>query len=462
MTKSKVFLLILLSFIGGIFWHSFITSAPQLRGGSFIFGIFVLIWNCYKWRQGKIKVAGLVLAFCILSFGGGLWRASSAFDNRDNSALRNFDGKEKMIFIGKVAAEPDIRIDFSQYALDITESTTPELKNNGRILIKTGLYPKYNYGDTLKISGKVETPENFSDFNYQNYLAKDGIFLISRYPEINLLNKSKNREFHGLLLTVKNSFINQINNILPEPQSSFLAALLVGARRSLPANLVESFKKTGTSHIVAISGYNISIIGIMIFNILSFLLLPRRSIFWFTGMVIFLFVIIAGAEASVVRAAIMGTLLLVSKREGRFYNVANAIILAGAVMLFFNPFLLRYDAGFQLSFLATLGLFYLSPYFEILFIKLPNIFSFRSNLAATLSAQLATLPVIIFSFGQFSALSVPANILILPAIPPTMLFGFLAATVSFISIKLGIFLGMIAWFLLSYQIWVVKFLSLLS
>lgn len=451
--------MILLSFIGGIFWYSFISSAPQLRGGSFVLGIFVLIWNCYKWRQGKLKVTGLVLAFCILSFGVGLWRASNVFDNGSTSFTIN---KEKIILTGKVAAEPDIRIDFSQYALDIMESTAPELKNSGRILIKTGLYPKYNYGDTIEISGKVETPENFSDFDYRSYLAKDGIFWISRYPEIDLLGKSKNYELYGILFAIKNSFINQINEILPEPQSSFLAALLVGARRSLPANLVESFKKTGTSHIVAISGYNISIIGIMLFNVLSFLLLPRRFIFWFTGAIIFLFVIIAGAESSVVRAAIMGTILLISKREGRFYNVANAIILAGAAMLFFNPFLLRYDAGFQLSFLATLGLAYLSPYFEVLLIKLPNVFSFRSNLAATLSAQLATLPVVVFSFGQFSTLSVPANILILPAIPPTMFFGFLAATVSFISIKLGSFLGLIAWFLLSYQIWVVRFLGFLS
>ncbi|MDO8591161.1 MAG: ComEC/Rec2 family competence protein [bacterium] len=462
MTKSKVFLLALLSFIGGIFLYSFIKLPPTVIGGSFVLGIFVLIWSCCKQRQGKMKIVGFVLTFCILAFGSGLWRSSSVFDNVSTSFTIN---KEKIILTGKVVAEPDIRVDFSQYALNITESTVPELKNNGKILVKTGLYPRYNYGDTLKISGKVEVPESRiggTDFDYKNYLAKDGIFWISRYPEIELLNKSKNHEFYGILFAVKNSFINQINEILPEPQSSFLSALLVGARRSLPESLTEAFVKTGTSHIIAISGYNISLIGAILFNTLGFLLVPRKFIFWITTAVIILFSLIAGAGASVIRAAVMGTLLLVSKREGRFYNMANVIVLAGAAMLFFNPLLLRYDAGFQLSFLATLGLVYLSPYFETLFVKLSNVFSFRSNLAATLSAQLATLPVIIFSFGRLSVFSVPANIMILPAIPPTMFFGFLAATVSFISIKLGSFLGLIAWFLLSYQIWLVRFLSFLS
>lgn len=453
MTKSKVFPLVLLSFIGGVSLYSFIKIPPIIIGGILIFAVVVifysLIKNGFLWNFGLTLVFGIGILF----FGVGFWRAEIAFVDGNVNKIY-----EQAVLVGKVVAEPDIRIDFSQYTLEIVESTIPELKNNGKMLIKTGLYPKYNYGDTLKISGKVETPENFSNFDYQNYLAKDGIFLISRYPKIDLSEKSKNHDFYGFLLVVKNSFINQINEILPEPQSSFLAALLVGARRSLPANLVESFKKTGTSHIVAISGYNISLIGIMFFNILSFLLLPRQFIFWITGAVIFLFVLIAGAEASVVRAAIMGGLLLISRREGRFYNVVNIIVFAGAAMLFFNPYLLRYDAGFQLSFLATLGLVYLLPYFEIFFAKLPNFFSFRDNLAATLSAQLATLPVI-FSIGKLSIVSVPANILILPAIPPTMLFGFVAASISFISIKLGSFLGLIAWFLLSYQIWVAKLLS---
>jgi len=163
----------------------------------------------------------------------------------------------------------------------------------------------------------------------------------------------------------------------------------------------------------------------------------------------------------VVRAAIMGGLLILARREGRNYRINNAIIFAGAAMLFFNPYLLRYDASFQLSFLATLGLVYLAPHFNKWFSRLPNFLSFRTNLAATLSAQVMTLPVILFGFGRFSLIAILANVLILPVIPLTMLFGFLAGLIGFISLKIAAIFILPAWFMLSYQIWVVKILSLL-
>lgn len=414
-------------------------------------GIFVLIWNCYKWRQGKIKVTGLILAFCILAFGAGLWRASSVFDNRDNYMIGNFNSKEKVVLSGKISSEPDIRSDFSQYVLEIS--------GNKKLLIKTGLYPEYFYGDIIKITGKIERPENFDSFDYKNYLAKDNIFFISRYPQISLIKREDKKDFYGYLLVFKKSFTDQINKILPEPQASFLSALLVGAKRSLPDDLIKAFNATGTSHIIAISGYNISIIAALVFNFLGFLLVPRRLIFWLVGFLIIIFTLIAGAGASVVRAAVMGGLILLAKREGRFYDMRTAIVLAAALMLIFNPYLLRYDAGFKLSFLATLGLIYLSPYFEKWFTKVPEFFSLKSNLVATLSAQIATLPVLLFDFGRFSLISIPANILILPSVPPAMLFGFLTTILSFLSLKVGSIVAIISWFLLSYQIRVAELLS---
>ena len=383
----------------------------------------------------------------------GFWRSFEVFSYQGKPAIKNFNTDEKMIFSGKIVAEPDRRPNFSQYIL--------ESGALGRVLIKTNLYPEYFYGDILKLNGKAETPENFSGFDYQNYLAKDNIFLISQYPEITLINRPANKDFYGYLLNIKKSFIDIINKIIFEPQASFLAALLVGAKRTLPPDLVDAFNRTGTSHIVAISGYNISIVSIMLLNFLSYLLLPRRLIFWLVGIGLVLFTLIAGAGASVIRAAIMGGLLILARREGRSYQITNAIIFAGAAMLFFNPYLLRHDASFQLSFLATLGLVYLAPHFNKWFSRLPNFLSFRANLAATLSAQIMTLPIILFGFGRFSLIAVLANVLILPVIPLTMLFGFLAGLMGFLSLKIAAIFILPAWLMLSYQIWVVKILSLL-
>ncbi len=451
MTKSKVFSLLLLSFIGGVFLCS-IYPVPQLRGGIFITAIIVLIFAYFRKDKADFKQK-VIFGICVLIFAFGVWRSFDVFSYQGKPAIKNFDAGEKIIFSGKIVGEPDRRSGFSQYIL--------ESEAFGRVLIKTNLYPEYFYGDTLKLNGKAETPENFSGFDYQNYLAKDNIFLISQYPEITLINRPANKSFYGYLLDIKKSFIDIINKILLEPQASFLAALLVGAKRTLPPDLVDAFNRTGTSHIVAISGYNISIVSIMLLNFLSYLLLPRRLIFWLVGIGLVLFTLIAGAGASVVRAAIMGGLLILAKREGRSYQITNAIIFAGTAMLFFNPYLLRYDASFQLSFLATLGLVYLAPHFNKWFSRLPNFLSFRANLAATLSAQIMTLPIILFGFGRFSLIAVLANVLILPVVPLTMLFGFLAGLMGLISLKIAAIFILPAWFMLSYQIWVVKILSLL-
>ena len=441
MAKSKIFALILSSFVGGIFLYSTTKTPPFIIGGVFVFGLAVLIFK-----------KNIIFGVCILFIVLGLWRSLEVFSRSDEAAVRTFP-KEKITFSGKVVEEPDRRMDFSQY---VVKNETYE-----RVLVKTNLYPEYFYGDTLKLNGKISTPESSADFDYRTYLAKDAIFLISKYPEITLTERPTKQDFYGALLGVKKSFIEIINKLFPEPLASFLAALLVGAKKTLPAELTDAFNRTGTSHIVAISGYNISIISAMLLNFLGYLLLPRKIVFWLIGIALILFTLIAGAEASVVRAAIMGGLLILAKREGRNYRITNAIIFAGAVMLFFNPYLLRYDAGFQLSFLATFGLVYLVPYFEKWFSRLSNFLSFRDNLAATLSAQIMTLPVVFFSFDRVSLIAPLANVLILPFIPLTMLFGFLAGAIGAVSLNFAYIFVFPTWFLLSFQVWLIKLLSLL-
>jgi len=445
----------LASFIGGIFFSSVVKIPPIYAGGFFVLGLLVLIFAFFytgaKNSGGKNKI---IFGVCIVVFTLGVWRGAGAFDYDGGLAVKNFGAERKMIFSGRIVEEPDRRFNFAQYVVD-NEAL-------GRVLVKTDLYPEFFYGDTVKVSGKVAKPENQSaDFDYQNYLAKDRIFLIGKYADVALVDRSAKKDFYGHLLGIKKSFTEIINKILLEPHASFLSALLVGARRTLPEELTDAFNATGTSHIVAISGYNISIISIMLLNFLSHLFVPRRVIFWIIGICLILFTLIAGAGASVVRAAIMGGLLILAKREGRLYSIANAIVLAGAVMLFFNPYLLRYDAGFQLSFLATFGLVYLAPYLEKRFTRLPEFLSIRSNSAATLSAQIMTLPIILFDFGRLSLIAPLANVLILPVVPLTMLFGFLAGAVGWVSLSAASILALPAWFLLSYQIWIVKILSAL-
>src|SRR3989344_1654201 len=180
-----------------------------------------------------------------------------------------------------------------------------------------------------------------------------------------------------------------------------------------------------------------------------------------------------GAAASAVRAAVMGLLLLLALQVGRLYQIKNALILAGAIMVYLNPRVLVWDLGFQLSFTATLGLIYIEPILERWFSweekddmiqAKKNFFektarSAKIILATTLAAQIAVLPLLVVNFGQLSLIAPLANILVLPVIPLTMLAGFVAALAGLIFLSLGKILGWAAWLFLSYEIKIIELLA---
>jgi competence protein ComEC len=182
---------------------------------------------------------------------------------------------------------------------------------------------------------------------------------------------------------------------------------------------------TGISHIIAVSGFNITIIILAITSLAQ--IIGRKNSVWLAAFAIVAFVIICGASASVVRAAIMGSLLLISLSLGRQYSVAPALFFAALVMLAVNPKILFWDVGFQLSFAATLGIIYFMPVLGKLAQNLPEDFGLKTLILTTLSAILATMPLIILNFGIISLSAPIVNMLVVPAVPWSMLFGFLTA-----------------------------------
>jgi competence protein ComEC len=224
-----------------------------------------------------------------------------------------------------------------------------------------------------------------------------------------------------------------------------LLGILIGARRSLPPQVLDDFTNTGVSHVIAISGYNISVIVAS----LAFLakLIGRRSSFWISLLVIFAFVVVSGASSSVLRASIMGGLLLLSFQVYRPYRITPALCFAAALMLVWNPRILYWDVGFQLSFLATLGIVYAVPVLETLTTSWPNPFGTKTILLVSTSAILATMPLVLLQFGQVSLVALPVNILMLPFVPLTMLCGFLTALPV-----LGYGFGFVAHLLLQYML----------
>jgi competence protein ComEC len=229
----------------------------------------------------------------------------------------------------------------------------------------------------------------------------------------------------------------------------------LGSRQNIPNDLKEAFHKTGTVHVLAISGYNIMIIaGSVLAGLVLFL--KRKWAFWISVLAILIFVILTGATASVVRAAIMGFLLLFAQGYGRLYDPKNSIIFAGATMIFFNPFIFRFDIGFQLSFAAVLGLMYLYPYLDSKLEKVPKLGTLKEIVLMTISAQIAVMPLLLYYFKNFSVISLPSNILVLPFIPFAMFMGLISGVSGLIFLPLGKLFGWFAWAITTYQLEVIR------
>lgn len=423
----------------------------------------VLYATEYIYKRFLSKDLRLALvAFSIFSFSlGMLWYDFMAPASTMIAEIR--DG-QAMRFTGVVSAEPTEKEKNVELVLD-AEVESGQLGNavsklDFKILMKTAKFPKFEYGDKLEIFGNVAKPKNFEDsgFDYVTYLAKDGIFFVSENPKIKLVSKGNGSFLNKTLFDIKNSFTDGIKEIFGEPESSLLAGILIGAKESLGKDWLDKFRVAGLSHIIVLSGYNMTIIADGVIKVLAFAFSKGMSMF-VGSIAVVLFAIMTGGGASTARAAIMSLIIMISRATGRMYVATQALVFAAFIMILQNPMLLVFDLSFQLSFLATLGLIYITPILEEKLTFLPEKFQFRGMVATTLGALFATTPIIVYKMGTFSLVALPANILVIAFIPATMFFGFLAVVFNFISFYLALPLIAVANSLLSYELFVTDFFA---
>lgn len=470
------FLIFLLSFIGGVFFGPILNISLKII---LIFLIILLSFISIFYRRGS-KILNLqisLVSFALIFFIFGVLRFNQV--STESMFLKNFiDQDFDITLFGYIDNQPEILLSEQKFVFLAKKIKVANYTNflNEKILIVTNLYPKFEYGQAIQLTGRLKSPKKFEDFDYRSYLEKENIFSIIYYPKIEPCQELKNchqfRGFFGLvaklkiflfknIFKIKDSFEESVFKSISEPSASLINGILLGSRENLPNELVKAFQKTGITHILAISGYNITIIANYIMAFLLFFMTRKRA-FWFAVAGILFFTVLTGASASVFRAAIMGILTLVAYQSGRFYDATNSVVFAGALMVLINPKILKYDVGFQLSFLATLGLIYIAPIIKEKLKNLPEFFNLKEGLVATISAQLMILPVILLNFKNLSLVSIPVNVLILPFIPLTMLSGFISGISGIIWSEIGQIFGLIAWFLSSYIILIVKSFSSLT
>jgi len=455
MTASKIFLYFCLAFIGGIFLSSFFPLHLLILGGGLILGILLI---SVPPSLNLRKRAGLVIiGFCILFMVAGIWRHQLAELRTMNNELRNLnDSGQEIVLIGVVAVEPDIREN------NIKLTIKPD-NIEGKVLITTSRYPEYQYGDKLKITGELRTPPVFEEFNYRDYLKKDGVYSVMNWPEIEILDREDYRSLTSIvyakILSFKNKLRESIYQNLSPPQSSILGAIILGDKSRISEGWKEKLNYAGVRHLTAVSGMHVAILTSVLMTLLIGLGLWRQQAFYFAIILITLFIVMTGFQPSAIRAGIMGGLFLFAQYLGRINISSRAIIFAGAVMLAQNPLLLRLDVGFQLSFLAMMGIIYLLPTFRNWFRKIPNLFQFRNIISITLSAQIFTLPILIYNFGYLSLVAPVTNVLILPLLPFIMIFGFIFGLLGMFWQTLGWVFSWPAWFLLTYLTKIVDWFS---
>lgn len=407
---------------------------------------FGLVSN-HKW--------GIIAGVFVLAISLGIFRFHLA--DQSPSLLFEREVNQRISLFGTIIDEPSIGENSQKLTIGIQMG-----RDKTKILTTVNLDNDFQYGDQVNFSGELKKPENFitdqgKEFDYFNYLKKDGIFYTMSYPKVEIISRGNGNKVKSALLSIKEKFLETINFAVSSPESLLLGGLILGEKASFGRELRQSFVDTGTIHIVALSGYNVMIVAEWFMKLFKFL---SQTLGISVGvLLIWLFILMTGGSSTAIRAGIMATLALLARATGRNYDVARALTLAGVFMILLNPFVLAYDVSFQLSFIATIAVIFFAPRIEKYFWQVTNSFELRDIISVTCAAYIFVLPFILYKMGNLSLVALPANILILPFIPLTMFLGFLTGFAGFVWSQLALPFGYLSHWILHYELGVIDFFS---
>ena len=415
----------------------------------------------------------LIIVLSFVSFCIGGWRYQINTPEIDAFHIAWYNDREyDLLVTGTLSQPPDYRDSYTNLRVKVeaVDTGSGDLPVEGELLARALPNEEYEYGERIRIRGKVVTPPENEDFSYLEYLARQGVHSYMTQTEITHLPGDGGNPIRRVIYQFKDKALENIYLIFPDPEASLLAGILLGVDTGLPQDLQQAFKDTGTAHIIAISGFNIAIIAGIFFTLFSRVFGQLRgSIIAILGIALYTFLV--GADAAVVRAAIMGGISLTARQLGRRNDGFNALMMSAVIMSIWNPNT-PWDVGFQLSFFATLGLIlYAEPFqnWAVTTIKRFTSEGTAQKLAApiseyillTLAAQLTTLPIMAYHFKRISLVSLIANPFILPVQPAVMIVGGIAVILSLIWLPLGAVAAFGAWPFVAYTIRVVELFNLL-
>lgn len=407
----KAFLIFVFFIIGASV--SSVLSSFSLFGSGILISSAVLVF-------GRRIGATLLFAFVLL---GVFLLGSFYFNLRETfSSPASYDKSRAVI-----TSFPERRESAQRFEVKTEEG--------GRVLISTRLYPSFRYGDMVVFSGDSARGTD----------GKDRVF----FPDISLDSRGHGNKINSLLFSFREKLVGNLKYALPPSSSALAAGILFGDQSGFTPEMWESFRETGTTHIVALSGFNIGVIALCVSWL--FCLISRKAGIIASGIAVTLFVIMAGAGASAVRAAIMGMIIVLGRGMGRGPSMRNIIAFAALVMVIADPGVVVFDIGFELSFAAVLGIIYLAPAIGQLF-RWERGNELRDICVDTASAEIAVMPIILLRFGEMSWYSFFTNIAVVFTVPLAMGLGFIVAVIGDCLGPLSVSVAVLADIILQYEL----------
>jgi competence protein ComEC len=421
----------------------------------------------FLWVFKKQRKALVLLSLCLIALFG----AAAYYPHSAPMKLQVPLSLPAVVEIrGIVDTPPEVGDKLTHVEISVQEIKTGSSWENsqGKILIFIPHYPEYQYGDILWVKGRLENPPSFASFDYQAYLAQEGIYFTMLQPQINVQAKGAGARPLEWIYSLRERSAKSLSAALPEPQASLAQGIVLGLRSTIPDDLKHNLSITGTAQLLAISGINLSIIAGILVTIGLWLFGRRYYIYvWLALLIIWVYSLLTGMQPPVIRSAIMASVFLMAELLGRQKNAFVAMAFSAAIMVAITPRVL-WDVSFQLSFLAIAGLIFIAPPIQELGRRAvhriladdgfasPAAIVVTDSFSITIGALVAVWPLIALNFGIFSVVGPLSNFLIAPALSPIIILGAITAFVGIISMPVAQVIGWIAWIFLSYMIWMIN------
>lgn len=478
-----ILVVVVSGFASGVFLHSlFVFSWEPVVFVAILAGI------CAGARVRRSRLAYSLGAMFCLFIALGMLRAMVADTPPPDAFAR--DVKHRVSYEGVVVSDPDVR--------DANQRVEIRIKSGGAETIMLAVAPRYPtvaVGDTVYVSGTLQVPQPFADdggrvFRYDKYLQRDGVRFILNFAYMRVEKGALWYSVPAALARIKHAFLNGLTATLPEPYASLAGGVVIGGKSGLGNELKDAFVRSGLVQIIVLSGYNVMIVAEWVMGALALTKLKKRWAAAAGAIAIIVFVGIAGASATAIRAALMALIALYARAATRTYAASRALLFAVLLMLIWNPLYLVFDPGFGLSVAATAGLIWLASPIEhwlgMLRFRRVGVVQghpatpsgvaglsetlsgkaagetgfWRNAFATTLAAQIAVLPLLLYDTGNLSLVSIPANLLTMPIVPLAMSLSALAGFAgmlfgSFIPL-LGIVLAFPAYLANAYLLFIAR------